>query len=158
VKKILLMMLFIAMSLTGIFGMEVRRMTAGQSAVDFNLKDTSGANVTLSEFRGSPVILFFWTTWCPHCRKELERIDTMSQQFQKEGIKVLPLDIGESPVKVMNFLKSRNLNLTVALDVASTVARDYNIRGVPTYIFISKTGAIISEEHTLPSDYRELLQ
>lgn len=126
-------------------------------AEDIVLKDLSGQSVNLSSYKGKPLIIFFWTTWCPYCRKEIKTLDQMYLQMQKEGITVFAVNIGESGYRVKNFFKNYPLNLRVLIDTDSLSAQQYNVMGVPTYVFIADSGLIISDAHTLPEDYKSLL-
>lgn len=128
-------------------------------AVDFNLKDLSGNEIKLSDFRDKqPLILFFWATWCPVCRKQIPLLNKMYPDFKKDGIEVLGIDVEESKEKVERFLKNYPLNIKVILDPDGKVASDYKIIGVPTYFLIDKKGNIVSQDNSFPQEkYKELL-
>ena len=126
-------------------------------AGDIVLNDLESKPVNLSSLAGKPAILFFWTTWCPYCRTELRALNKMYPQMEKEGINVFAVDIGEAGDKVRRFLKDYALDLRVLLDEEGRAAENYEIKGVPTYIFINKDGQIVSLEHRLPDDYKGLL-
>jgi peroxiredoxin len=126
-------------------------------AGDIVLNDLESRRVDLSSLTGKPSILFFWTTWCPYCRTELRELNKLYPQMEKEGINVFAVDIGEAGDKVRRFLKDYALDLRVLLDEEGRAAENYEIKGVPTYIFINKDGQIVSLEHRLPDDYKGLL-
>ncbi|MDD5252433.1 MAG: TlpA disulfide reductase family protein [Candidatus Omnitrophota bacterium] len=126
-------------------------------ADDIVLNDLGGKIVNLSSYKGKPVILFFWTTWCPYCRSELKVLNKMHSQMEKEGVAVFAVNIGEAGYKVERFLKNYALNIRVLLDKNAQAAENYEIRGVPTYIFINKTGQVVSTEHNLPDNYMDIL-
>jgi len=113
--------------------------------------------VDISAVTGKPKILFFWTTWCPYCRSELKSLDKMHAQMEKEGLEVFAIDVGEAEYKVQKFLKNYSLSIKVLLDRSGQAASAYAIKGVPTYIFIGRDGQVVSMEHNLPQDYRQLL-
>lgn len=126
-------------------------------AGDIILDDLQSRPVNLSATSGKPAILFFWTTWCPYCRAELKILNKMHSQMEKEGVDVLAVNIGEAGYKVERFLKNYALNVRVLLDRNGQAAENYEIRGVPTYIFINKAGQVVSTEHNLPDNYRDIL-
>jgi len=126
-------------------------------ASDIILNDLNGKPVNLSSYKMKPTILFFWTTWCPYCRKEIIELNRLYPEMKKEGISVLAINIGEADDKVQNFFKDFDVNLRVLLDVDSLSAEEYNVMGVPTYVFISDSGSLISDRHNLPENYRSLL-
>jgi len=122
------------------------------------LNDLKSNPVNLSALTGKPAILFFWTTWCPYCRAELKVLNKMYPQMEKEGLAVFAVDVGEAGYKVERFLKDNPLlNIKILLDQEGKAAENYELNGVPTYIFINKEGKVVSVEHSLPADYKSLL-
>lgn len=127
------------------------------SAGDIILNDLNGKTVNLSGCKGKPVVLFFWTTWCPHCRKEIKSLNQKYLQMEKEGIIVFAVNLGEPDYTVRKFLMKDALGFKVLLDKDGEAANKYNVIGVPTYIFLDKAGEVISDGHVLPDDYERLL-
>ena len=121
------------------------------------LNDLGGQAVALSSYKGKPVILFFWTTWCPYCRVELRKLNQQYSQMAKEGITILGVDVSESENKVQRFFKGYPLNFKMLLDKFGLLADKYDLMGVPTYVFLDKTGQVISQTHSLPVNYKSLL-
>lgn len=127
-------------------------------APDFKLEDTGGNTITLSAYKNKPVILFFWTTWCPHCRRELSILNDMHADFEKDGAVLLTIDVGESLPVVENFIRKQNLFFTVLLDRNSNTAHAYRVSGVPTYILVDREGKIHSRKNYFPQkEYRDLI-
>lgn len=126
-------------------------------AGDIILNDLSGRAVNVSTLKGHPVILFFWTSWCPYCRTEIKTLNQGYAQIKKEGIVVFGINIGESQDKVRGFFKDYLLNFGVLLDAKAKLAEKYGVLGVPTYVFLDKTGQVISQYHNLPENYKSLL-
>lgn len=84
-------------------------------------------------------------------------LNQMYPQMKKEGITVFAVNIGEPDYKVQRFFMSNALVFGVLLDRDGMAADKYNVVGVPTYIFMDKSGRVISQEHALPLDYKKLL-
>ena len=124
---------------------------------DIVLNDLQGVSVSLSSFKNSPTILFFWTTWCPYCRAELRTLNQQYPVMAKEGIVVLGVNVSESENKVQRFFKGYKLNLKVLLDKTGLLADKYDLVGVPTYVFLDKTGQVVAQVHSLPANYKSLL-
>jgi len=124
---------------------------------DLVLNDLKSNPVNLSSLGGKPSVLFFWTTWCPYCRAELRALNKMYPQMEKEGVAVFAVNVGEAGYKVERFLKDYALNIRILLDKDGQAAENYEIIGVPTYIFINKNGKVVSTEHNLPADYMSML-
>ncbi len=122
----------------------VRGPEIGNLAPDFQLNNLNGQPVSLNDFRGKPVLMNFWTSWCPPCRSEMPFIqDTFAdKKWADAGLVVLAIDIGESPSTVREFVENYGLTFPVLLDVARDVSLEYYVRGIPTTFFIDREGII----------------
>ena len=116
----------------------------GELAPDFQLPNLEGQSISLSHFRGKPVLVNFWASWCPPCRYEMPFIQEIfdDKEWSDKGLVILAVDIGESPSTVENFMQSYNLTFQALLDISQEVALEYNIRGIPTTFLIDKDGII----------------
>ncbi len=127
-------------------------------AVDFKLRDINNIEVSLSDYIGKqPVVLFFWTTWCPYCVKELSNLNPKYLELKQEGCEVLAVNLGESADKVNRYVKKYNPLFKILLDKDKSLASSFDVLGVPTYIFINKKGEIAAREHVFPDDYKEII-
>ena len=104
-------------------------------AGDIILNDLGGQSVDISNYKGKPVMLFFWTTWCPYCREELKKLNQQYSLITQEGIVVLGVNVRESDSKVQKFFEGYQLNLKILLDKSGLLADKYDLMGVPTFIF-----------------------
>lgn len=130
----------------------------GKPAADFTLSTLTQKAVTMSAYRGNaPAILFFWATWCPHCREALHDLNARASEIQAQGVKIVIVDVGEDRAQVKNYVDAHGITLEVFLDEDSLVAGDYMIVGVPTFLLINKDGIIKSVTHVLPQDYQTIL-
>ncbi|MFA5145569.1 MAG: peroxiredoxin family protein [Candidatus Omnitrophota bacterium] len=127
-------------------------------APDFKLEDLSQQAFTLSSYKHKqPVVLFFWTTWCPYCRKELRELRDIYPQLAKEGWELFAVNVGESPYKVSKVVKDIALNFKVLLDKDGAAADSYDVLGVPTYFIVDKQGRVVFNGHSFPKGtYRQL--
>jgi peroxiredoxin len=131
----------------------------GKAAPDFTLSTLTKNSVKLSEYRqGQPAIIFFWATWCPHCREALEVLDARAFEIEKQGIKVVLVDVGEDKGDVASYLKAHNIKADVFLDEDTSVSNDYSILGVPTFFLVTQEGMIKAVQHTFPEDYQEIFR
>ena len=157
-KKIFFTLLFLLFIPNFLFSIEPLWPKADTLAPQFNLLDLKGNKINLSDFKDKPVILFFWTTWCHFCRKELKVLKDIHPDLRKEGWELLAINIGESSYKVDNFLKNYALTFKVLLDQDTAVVRAYDILGVPAYILIDQKGEIVFKGHYFPEDsYKDLI-
>jgi len=130
----------------------------GEIAPDFQLMTTADEKVSLKEYRGGdPAIIFFWATWCPHCRTQLSELNDRKEDLAQKGIKLLLVDLGEGKKQVESYIKKNNLQYDVFLDQDSAVAEEYNIVGVPTFIFVGQRGEVLAVEHAIPQNYETIL-
>jgi peroxiredoxin len=134
--------------------------TSTKLAPDFTLYDIYQDAYTISNYRDKQaVLLLFWTTWCPFCRKELKVLNGMYSGLAADGVEVLSINVGETPSTVQNFVQDYNLVYRVLLDRDNRVAGLYGLIGVPTYILINKQGEVVFKDNYLPAaEYKDLLE
>ncbi len=154
---VVLMFCFAPLSVQGQFVFDENPLI-GKQAQDFTLNTTSGQTISLNEYRqNAPAIVFFWATWCPHCRDELRTLAKESEHFAKSGIKIVLVNVEESPRLVKSFMEKINLPYPVFLDEKSEISEQYGIIGLPTLFFVDKNGVIAGMEHGLPDNFMEIL-
>ena len=130
----------------------------GKQAPDFTLKTLSGNSLSLNEYRkGQPAVIFFWATWCPHCHEELSTLSTQVEAMQEQGIKIVLVNLEESPGEVQSFMDKYKLPVEVFLDEKSQIADEYSLIGVPTLFFVNRDGVIVSMDHGFPKNFAETL-
>jgi peroxiredoxin len=113
----------------------------GKLAPDFTLPDAlTGQDISLSAFRGRPVLLNFWTTWCPACRFEKPHLIAAYNDFADRGLVMLGVNIGETPSLVRDYVTRIGIPFTVLLDTKREVADLYQVRGIPVTFLIDKQG------------------
>ena len=98
----------------------------------------------LSELRGKVVLVNFWATWCPPCRKELPSMERLWRQFKDAGLVVLGVNVGETGDEVFAFSNGLDTPLTfpLLLDEESSVAQSWPVKGLPTTFLVDKQGRI----------------
>lgn len=148
-KKIILLIAAIFFFFT-LFTMSFGQNIPGAFSIpapDFSLYDINGKIFKLSSQKGSPVIMFFGTTWCPACRGEMPYYKALYDKYAKRGLKFLYIDINESAKRVARFAKENSFPYIVLLDSDGSVATNYNITGVPTLFLLDKNRNIIGASH-----------
>ncbi len=115
----------------------------GQTAPDFEVVDLLGNPVKLSDYRGQPVWLNFWGSWCPPCRAEMPDIEQAYTQLAPEGVVLLAISLDESTLDAALFAARNNATFTVLSDPdRSGTASGYPIYNFPTHIFIDRDGVV----------------
>ena len=122
----------------------VQGFNVGDPAPDFRLQNLAGEEISLSDFRGKPVLINFWATWCGPCRDEMPFIQGVfeDKEWSDQGLVILAVNLGEPPAKVEEFMEEYGLTFPVLLDARQDAAKAYNVRGIPATFFIDKNGII----------------
>ncbi|MDO9299770.1 MAG: redoxin domain-containing protein [Anaerolineales bacterium] len=117
---------------------------AGFAAPDFTLKTPDGEEYTLSELKGSAVLVNLWATWCPPCRAEMPAIEKIYQEYKDQGFIVLAINMTyqDDPFAVVPFAKEFNLTFPILLEETGDVAAAYQLRSLPSSYFINRAGVI----------------
>jgi cytochrome c biogenesis protein CcmG, thiol:disulfide interchange protein DsbE len=115
---------------------------AGNPAISFELKSLEGKPVALADFRGKPLVMNFFASWCDPCRDEMPLINELAFKGVKEGYRVLGIAVEDGRAAVTEFAKEAKLVFPIALDLNSTVKRSYRIFGPPATFFIDGQGII----------------
>lgn len=111
-------------------------------APGFDLRTLEGEIVSLSDYKGQPVWINFWATWCPPCRAENPDIEAMYQKYEAQGLVILAPAIGEDFDTVAGYVKRTGLTFTVGVDETTELAANYRIVGIPTHFFIDREGIL----------------
>jgi thiol-disulfide isomerase/thioredoxin len=114
----------------------------GNRAPDFELLNLDNQVVSLGDFKGQPVLINFWATWCGPCRSEIPYLQQINEGWSADGLVILAIDIGESQTTIEEFFEANKFSLPVLLDVHNNVTGNYGITGIPTTFFIDKDGII----------------
>lgn len=117
--------------------------TVGNPAPDFELISLKGETIRLSDFRGQPVLLNFWASWCGPCVIEMPAIQDRYQRYASNLV-VLGVNLGESENTVRGFAEENELTFTILLDLNEEAEQLYRIDAIPTSYFIDSQGIIQS--------------
>ena len=117
----------------------------GQPAPDFFVGLTDGRLVRLAEFRGQPVWLNFWGSWCPPCRAEMPDIQRAYERLAPEGVVLLAVSLRETPQDAAEFAARNNATFTILSDpYERETGPAFPIANFPTHVFIDREGIIRS--------------
>jgi peroxiredoxin len=120
-----------------------RGLERGQLAPDFIVQFTDGQKSKLSDWQGRPVVLNFWATWCAPCREEMPEFVAAYQRYQDDDLVILGVNAQETAGQAAEFMRRFEMDFPVALDSRGDVQQLYNVRGLPTTVFINREGRIV---------------
>lgn len=114
-------------------------------APDFRLEALDGSEIALADFRGKPVILNFWASWCPPCRSEMPAFQQAWQEYGDTDLVILAVNATnqDSLTDVITFVDQYQLAFPVLLDIKGAAASSYQIRSLPTTYLINRDGLIV---------------
>lgn len=117
-----------------------------QSATDFTVIDAGGDNVKLSDFKGKPVVINFWASWCPPCKSEMPDYNTMFAEYSPKGVVFLMVNMTDGQRETLDtakkFISQSGYDFTVYFDVNGDAAGKYVGQYIPMSVFIDKDGTI----------------
>jgi len=121
-------------------------------APDFTLQKLGGGSVTLSDYRGKkPVVLDFWASWCPNCRRDMPKLSRMYDKY-KDQVEVIGVNLRESNSTAQNYISSAGISFPIVMDPNGATSNAYGNRYTNTHVLIDKNGNIV---RTVPGDIRE---
>lgn len=116
-------------------------LVAEQAAPDFELKSLAGETIRLSDFKGKPVLLNFWATWCGPCRAEFPELQSAAVEYKDKVVIIgINMTTNDTPTQVPAFVAEFGVTFPIALDETGEVSRAYQITGLPTSVFIDRDG------------------
>ncbi len=114
----------------------------GNVAPNFRLVLADGRHINLQDLQGQPVLINFWATWCGPCRLEMPEI--VSLAATNADLVVLAINVQESIEQIQPFAEEFQMTLPVVRDTDGSLRNLYEVRGMPTSIFIDRNGKIFT--------------
>jgi thiol-disulfide isomerase/thioredoxin len=113
-------------------------------APNFTTQTLDGSPVRLSQYRGKPVLLNFWATWCGPCQDEMPLIQRASDIYKAQGLVVLAVNYQQTSTSSMKvFLRKINAQFPAVFDPAGKIAAAYGVNvGLPVSVFIDRSGTV----------------
>lgn len=100
------------------------------------------------DWKGKPLLLEFWATWCPPCRKSIPHLNEIFAKYKDRGLVVIGVT-DEDEAKIRKFQKDVPMDYSVAIDGDSRLGEKMGIRSIPTAFLVNKTGEIVWEGHPM---------
>jgi len=111
---------------------------------DFTLTDLDGKSWNLKDLKGKVVLLNFWATWCPPCRKEMPDLEMLYRRFGAQGLIILGIDDEEAET-VKPFIAQQGITYPVLLDPGRKVNTLFRIEGIPKTFVYDRDGKIFAQ-------------
>ncbi len=127
---------------------------ANPIAPDWELATQDGKLVSYDDYKGKPLVLHFWGTWCPYCKKLHPALERIRAKYEDQGLAVVGITVnepeGSNPQKV---LKDRGINFLTLVEGDDVAENKFQVFGTPTTLFISPDGKILgSTMESNPND------
>ena len=104
----------------------------------------AGAQMSLANLKGHPVLLDFWASWCGPCAIEAPIVDRVSRRFEKKGLVVLGVNVSDTPDVVRAYAAQKGLSYPMVLDPGSTVSGRYGVKQLPSLVVIDRQGNVLA--------------
>jgi thiol-disulfide isomerase/thioredoxin len=125
----------------------------GKSAPPFTLLDLSGKKVSLSDFKGKPVVVNFWATYCGPCQEEMPWFEGFTKQYAAQGLVVLGVDLEDGVTKEAVEKASRKLGVTYPILFGDEkTGKNYGVGDyLPVTVYVGKDGSVVEQTPGAPT-------
>ena len=110
----------------------------------FSLPSLAGGTLGPDHWRGRPLLLAFWASWCTPCQAEAPVLVRLARHYGPRGVAVLAVDVRDLPADARRFARTNAFSIPIVADPTGTVAGWYGVAGLPTLALIGRTGHLIS--------------
>jgi len=110
------------------------------AAPDFVLQDLDGKEVAWNSFKGKPVLVSFWATWCAPCRAEMPKVEEVQRLLGEKGLVVLAINFGETPEVARKYITENGYAFRVLLDRDMALAGKFSVTSIPALLLIDRDG------------------
>jgi thiol-disulfide isomerase/thioredoxin len=147
VLAVLLLLLSIAplWAQSGVPAQVFNPLAEARAAPEFGLVALDGQECDLTDFEGRVILVNFWATWCPPCRKEMPALERLAQHFQVAAFEVVGVNVGESVERVRDFLQTLPVlpAFPMLMDPDGSVSQAWHARVVPTTWVVDGNGRMV---------------
>ncbi|MGY0588024.1 MAG: TlpA family protein disulfide reductase, partial [Paraglaciecola chathamensis] len=120
------------------------QQAALKMAPSWSLLDAEGNLVSSKDFAGKPLIIHFWATWCPYCKKLQPGLDRLFEKYQDQGLQMIAISLlEEEGAKPQELLTARGMSFKTLVDGDSVAMENFFVRGTPTTFFINAKGQVV---------------
>ncbi|MBW5446683.1 redoxin domain-containing protein [Cohnella sp. CFH 77786] len=117
-------------------------LKAGDKPPAFKLADTAGNVHDSSEYRGKPVIINFWGTFCPPCRDEMPALQNVYDKWKDKGVQLIGINLSEDKLTAESFARQVGAEFPILLDRNRQTEKKFGLKQYPTTFFVRADGTI----------------
>jgi len=123
---------------------EIPAPKEGFLAPELTLDTLTGQSIALADFRGQPILINVWASWCAPCRAEMPAMQRVYEAYYEQGITILAVNATnqDNLNNVASFVDDHNLTFPILLDTAGEVSQAYQVYSLPTSFFVDQKGII----------------
>ena len=126
--------------------------TAQEKAPIWSLMDSEGNVVSSADFDGQPLMIHFWATWCPYCKRLQPELDRLHRKYKGEGLQSVAISFREDEdADPAGTLEERGIRISTLVE-GDKVAEIFGVQGTPTTVFIDRTGHIFAQTRSSDPD------
>lgn len=127
--------------------------SAGAPSLDFVLQDMNGKDVRLADFKGRPVLINFWATWCPPCKAEIPWFVEFAEKYRDERLAVIGISVDDTAEDVRTFAEEYGVNYTMLVGLGHDELRQaYDAEAViPVSWLIKPDGTVFAKAQGIHS-------
>jgi len=121
------------------------RIDPPRNAPEFSLPDMDGELHDLRDYRGKVVLINFWATWCPPCRREMPALEQLYRKLGDQQFAVLAVNQWEDADLVFAYMGDLNVfpSFPILFDPESRVSAEFGVKGLPTSFLLDKQGRVV---------------
>ncbi len=135
----------------------------GKPAIEFDVKDVNGVDLSLETYRGKVVLLDFWAVWCAPCRAETPHLKRAYEEFKNQGFEIIGVSLDHDKAKLLEYIKEQEVTWPQFLNETgeNDIAQKYKVMAIPQAFLIDREGVIRKanlRENSLEPAIAELIQ
>tara|TARA_B110000116_G_C16619794_1_gene483246 strand:+ start:72 stop:647 length:576 start_codon:yes stop_codon:yes gene_type:complete len=128
----------INMGVNSILGEVKVSAPAGSS---FELENLKGEKINLSDYKGKPLLIDFWSSWCGPCIKEAEILSEAEKEWKFRGIEFIGIAVWDNKDQIIEFMKNYDIQYDIVIDKNGYTAVDFGVIAVPEKFFVRSDGS-----------------
>jgi len=117
-------------------------LEAKEPVPNFTLSTIDGKDFHFSDYKGKPILINFFASWCLPCREEMPVLEKIVREYGPKGVVFLGIAVDDTEEKMKDFIAKYGVTFPVGLDKTAAIQKSFGIYGIPTTYFIDKQGVI----------------